>query len=103
MKWILLVYILTPNPGFEAFDGLTGEYSQRRMDFVMEYEHCARMQTHINYIHNFVRITPYPFVKSLYTTHITKGEKLLGRCIYADPDNVPEWADDFLGVPPTED
>tara|TARA_B100000959_G_scaffold275956_1_gene329985 strand:+ start:1489 stop:1755 length:267 start_codon:yes stop_codon:yes gene_type:complete len=87
---------MTANPQFEAFDGLTGEYKSRRMEFPMQYEHCERMTTHINYMINFIRITPYPFVKSLYYTHVRNGEKVLARCIYTDPDNIPDWADDFL-------
>ena len=96
MKWILIVYILTANPQFEAVDGLTKEYTQRRMEFPVPYEHCEMMTTHINYMLNFIRITPYPFVKSLYYAHVRNGDKVLARCIYTDPDNIPDWTDDFL-------
>ena len=96
MKWILLVYIMTANPSFEAFDELSPEYTTRRMEFPMEYEKCEHMTTHINYMQNFIRITPYPFVRSLYYNHIRNGDKVLARCIYTDPDNIPDWADDFL-------
>ena len=96
MKWILIVYILTANPQFEAVDGLTKEYIQRRMEFPVPYADCELMTTHINYMQNFIRITPYPFVKSLYYAHVRNGEKVLARCIYTDPDNIPDWTDDFL-------
>jgi hypothetical protein len=96
MKWILLVYILTANPQFEAVDGLTEEFTQRRLQFPVEYAECELMAAHINYMMNYIRITPFPFVKSLYFEHTRNGDKVLARCIYTDPDNIPNWTDDFL-------
>jgi hypothetical protein len=89
MKWVLIVYIITTTP-------VTEELQQRRLEFPIEYGKCELMAAHINYMMNYIRITPFPFVKSLYFEHTRNGDKVLARCIYTDPDNIPNWTDDFL-------
>ena len=79
-----------------AVNPMNADEAQRRMEFPVPYADCERMTTHINYMENFIRITPYPFVKSLYYNHKRNGDMVLARCIYADPENIPDWADDWL-------
>ena len=89
MKWIILVYIIAVTP-------VDAEQSVRRMEFPVPYADCERMTNHINYINNYIHITEYPFVKSLYWNHKRNGDMVLARCIYTDPENIPDWADDWL-------
>ena len=91
MKWILLVYIITTTPVIE-------EHRQRRLEFPIEvYADCALMARHITHIESYIRITSFPFVKSLYHAHKYAGnDTIFAFCVYSDPNNIPEWADEFL-------
>ena len=90
MKWILLVYIAVHTP---FADG----YRERRLELPMDvYAECALMSRHINHIQSYGYKSGFPFVRSLYWVHVNMSSKILARCIYADPNNIPDWADDFL-------
>ena len=90
MKWILLVYIAVHTP-------LADGYRERRLEFPMDiYAKCELMSRHINHIESYGHNSGFPFVRSLYWVHVNMSSKVLARCIYADPNNIPDWADDFL-------
>jgi hypothetical protein len=108
MKWVLLVYILTSIP-------VTEDLRQRRLEHpISSYAVCDEMLNHINYMKNYITTTPYPFVRSLYYHHVSLGDLVLGHCVYADPENIPECEldrtdsnqcleRDFLSMPPPSD
>ena len=84
MKWVLLVYILTQIP-------VTEDLRQRRLEYpISSYAVCNEMLLHINYMKNYITTTPYPFVRSLYYHHVSLGDLVLGHCVYADPENIPQ-------------